>query len=144
VEHSTDGDRFAVIGSVDAAGTSARTVDYRFLDVNAPNGISYYRLRLIDLDGTEEYSDVVAVMREQGVILLYPVPVDDALFWSPLDEQVTHVLIHDALGRTLVDAPVQGHSIQGRSLEQLATGTYSLLLLDEHGATVARSRFLKR
>lgn len=144
IEHSTDGERFAVIGSVDAMGTSTSTVEYAFLHENAPNGLSYYRLRLVDLDGTEDHSDVVVVMREQGSVLLYPVPVDDALFWSPLEEQASRVLIHDALGRTLVDAPVQGHSIQGRSLEQLATGTYSVLLLNEQGATIARSRFLKR
>lgn len=144
VEHSTDAERFDVIGSVEALGTSTSTVEYGFLHENAPNGISYYRLRLVDVDGSEDHSDVVAVMREQGSVLLYPVPVDDALFWSPLEEQASRVLIHDALGRTLVDAPVLGHSIQGRSLEQLATGTYSVLLLNEHGATIARSRFLKR
>lgn len=43
------------------AGTSAVTHKYQLTDVNENTGYTYYRLKQIDLDGSFEYSSIIAI-----------------------------------------------------------------------------------
>jgi len=144
VERGTNASDFTPVGSVDAGGNSTGLRTYEFLDRNAPVELTYYRLRMVDRDMTEEFSPVVAVRRSGRQAFIYPVPVDDALFWSPLDRPVHRVVVLDALGRAAMEAATTGDGITGQPLQQLATGTYTILLYDELGDILARSRFVKR
>jgi hypothetical protein len=144
VERGANGLDFAPIGTVEAAGESSTLRSYELLDTNAPEGISYYRLRMVDRTGAEELSDIVVVVRDQKSVVIFPVPVDDAIHWSTTDGSITHLIVRDALGRIVVDAMTEGHMYQGADLGQLASGSYALLLLNANGAPVARARFLKR
>lgn len=66
VEKSDDGNKFSLIGKITAQGRA----QYDFLDNRADNAVSYYRLKMVDRNGSFEYSDVVAVKRAvQGVTL---------------------------------------------------------------------------
>jgi hypothetical protein len=61
VERSALGGPFAEIGRVAAQGTTAASHSYTLLDQAPLPGLSYYRLRQVDVDGTTAYSPVVAV-----------------------------------------------------------------------------------
>ncbi len=61
VERSADGNDFETIGTVDAAGESRSLMVYSFTDPSPLPGLSYYRLRQTDVDGTTTVSIVVAV-----------------------------------------------------------------------------------
>jgi hypothetical protein len=50
-----------VIGYVNGAGNSSQTLHYQFIDQNPLSGITYYRLKQTDFDGSYEYSEWVAV-----------------------------------------------------------------------------------
>lgn len=144
IERSIDGQVFTAIGSVNAAGESSLPVGYSYLDEDDPRGLAYYRLRMVDRDGAEELSEVITIMRDTSAIIVYPVPVDDILHWSQLDTPVSRAIVRDALGRMVLDASTHLDGLHAPSLGGLPTGSYSLLLLDEQGSVVARSRFLKR
>jgi hypothetical protein len=75
VQRSNSGADWTDIGSVAAAGNSITTVDYRFADRNVPNGVYYYRLAQIDLDGKINYSKVVVSSSAGSVSRFYPNPV---------------------------------------------------------------------
>ncbi len=60
VERSLTGN-WEVAGSVRAAGTSTEKKEYSFMDKNLNSGKYQYRLKMIDLDGTYEYSNVTEV-----------------------------------------------------------------------------------
>lgn len=76
IEKSSNGQYFTSIGSVIAAGNSNVIVDYHFRDSDPINGTSYYRLKMIDLDGTFEYSEIrSATYRKNKTVTLYPNPV---------------------------------------------------------------------
>ena len=60
IERSTDGVHFLKIGSVDAT-TNSSTEMYSFLDKEPINGINYYRLKQVDLDGQYSYSIIISV-----------------------------------------------------------------------------------
>ncbi|MGI4760058.1 MAG: T9SS type A sorting domain-containing protein [Janthinobacterium lividum] len=61
VQRSADGRTFADVEKVAAQGNSLRRTDYTSLDALPLAGLSYYRLRQVDLDGTVAYSPVVSV-----------------------------------------------------------------------------------
>lgn len=144
IERSADGVLFNPVSTLNAAGESSSLRTYTWLDTDAPSGLSYYRLRMVDLSGDEEFSKTIALVRDAKSITLYPVPVDDAINWTATDLLPSRAIIRDALGRIVMDASPTGNGLQGRSVQQLATGTYTLLLFNAEGSIAARSRFLKR
>ena len=62
VERSIDGQTWKQVQEVQAAGNSTSRIDYDWLDQDPIHGLSYYRLKQIDYDGTEELFDAVFVM----------------------------------------------------------------------------------
>jgi hypothetical protein len=53
---------FQSLGAIEAAGNSSTLQDYSYLDRDLPNApVLYYRLKQVDLDGSAEFSKVVAV-----------------------------------------------------------------------------------
>ncbi len=52
---------FKKIGRVDGVGDSPTQTDYRFIDSKSLLGMSYYRLRQVDFDGSYTYSDIKSI-----------------------------------------------------------------------------------
>lgn len=144
VERSSDAVVFNAVTTVQAAGESMVPLTYRWLDGTAPEGLSYYRLRMVDTDGAEELSHAIAVLRDTRAIVIFPVPVDDALYWTATDNPVTRIIVRDALGRIVIDAPSHGDALTGAAVQGLPAGSYMVNLYNEAGHIEARSRFLKR
>ncbi|MGB1217832.1 MAG: hypothetical protein ACPG5P_08135, partial [Saprospiraceae bacterium] len=83
VERSTDGINFEFMGKVEAAGNSSERLTYDFLDTKPMNGVNYYRLRIVDLDQTFEYSNVISLKSIQGLdITMSPNPTKGDIFLS--------------------------------------------------------------
>ncbi|MTB51661.1 T9SS type A sorting domain-containing protein [Lewinella sp. W8] len=83
IERSGDGDSFVALGEVAGAGTTSEEQSYTFLDEAPLAGLNYYRLRQVDFDGTESFSEVrlVTVDRSEGVAIRpYPNPAVDELY----------------------------------------------------------------
>ena len=58
IERSVDMVSFAEIGKVDASGETDSRKQYAFTDPEPHRGASYYRLKMVDQDGTYTYSQV--------------------------------------------------------------------------------------
>lgn len=75
IERSSDGQHFSFIGSVTSVNT-ASVKTYNWLDNAVPAGVNYYRLKMIDNDGSFKYSMIVKIDRNAGKsISVYPNPV---------------------------------------------------------------------
>jgi hypothetical protein len=77
VERSMDGIVFSKIGQLPAAGSSNALRHYRFIDINAPNGLLFYRLRLVDAYAGYTFSPVRVVPKQGGMdrsFILFPNP----------------------------------------------------------------------
>ncbi len=61
VERSADAVGWEPIGQVATKGNSVGDVNYTYKDVKPLNPISYYRLKMVDLDGKFKYSKVASV-----------------------------------------------------------------------------------
>ena len=66
IEKSLDGINFRKIGFVAGAGNSNSTRTYTFTDPHRAVEFNYYRLKLVDIDNTFAYSDVVLVKNAFG------------------------------------------------------------------------------
>lgn len=66
LERSKDGSSWEVVGTVDGAGDSNTELNYAYVDDAPYSGISYYRLRQTDFDGTTTISEPRAVEIRQG------------------------------------------------------------------------------
>ncbi len=61
IERSLNGHQFEKIGSVQGSGTSNTMRDYNYLDKTPVNGLNYYRLKQVDLDGKHAVSKVIKI-----------------------------------------------------------------------------------
>ncbi len=75
VQQSKDGRHFNTIGMVKAAGNSLSQQVYKY--ASAGGGNAYYRLKMVDADGTADFSDVIFIKAKDcrlKDLVLYPNP----------------------------------------------------------------------
>jgi hypothetical protein len=61
VEYSTDGIVFTVAGEVAAKGNSTARMEYSYLFTKITSSTLYFRLKMVDVDGEAEYTNMVLV-----------------------------------------------------------------------------------
>jgi hypothetical protein len=81
VQRSQDGTNFVSIGKVKAIGFDGKDLatDYIFFDNLPLSGVNYYRLKLVDVDKSYQYSKVVSVNMTGSYVWAYPNPADQQL-----------------------------------------------------------------
>ena len=104
VECSVDGKKFAAIGTIKASGTSSALTSYNFNDENPSNGLTYYRLRQVDFDGTTAFSSIVNVNRNGKNKLIFPPnPAQNSIAVNlEGNKQRANLTIYDLLGRAVL------------------------------------------
>lgn len=106
VERSSDGITYGAIGKVASATNSTRKLAYQFLDSNPLIGRVYYRLRLVDQDGSESFSPVVVLAAsaspESLIASVAPNPGSGLFELFATNSTVIEANIYDALGKHLL------------------------------------------
>jgi hypothetical protein len=130
VERTQNGTSIDSIGWHSASGNSLVPLNYKFIDIYPLEGISYYRLKSVDTDGSFEYSNWRSVDFDNlDIINLYPNPTTDnitVLVGSSNDENVNIVIV-DAIGRivhsqsTEITAGITAFHV---NVSSYASGTY--------------------
>jgi hypothetical protein len=145
VLRSEDGEQFRSIGTVNAAGESLAQLDYAFTDAFPPRGTAYYQLRMIDQDGSHELSDVVAITRANGALMIFPNPALGELHVvvdQPTPGSMIKVL--NTEGRTLVSGPMGDQLQRTLDIQTLAAGTYMVVLSTDQGAVIGAMPLIKQ
>ena len=150
VERSYDALSFEKIGTVRAAGTSSETNFYGFNDYNMQNGANYYRLKLVNTDGTTEYSEIVVVENkvEEDNFSFYPNPTSNEFFYSFATDRNEDIKIEilDMLGRVV---KVQNFNVsvgknnQMINISDLTAGTYSVRIIHADAAKMRSTKIVK-
>ena len=129
IEHSRDGQRWTSIGKIDATGDMESGRHYRFTDTGFEmNGITFYRLKMVDQDGTFTFSQVrsiaVGVENEPTV---YPNPASDFITLETGGLHVLGVELVDVLGKKLrADYREVGRSHIVLDVQRFTSGVYFL------------------
>jgi len=112
-------------------------VDYVAHDKQPLQGVSYYRLRQTDLDGSFTESDIVPVhiyANAKGSIVAYPNPTTGTMTLARMDASPATIRIVDASGRTLLAFRKQGEvDAAFLDLSELASGRYVALVENAFG-----------
>jgi len=76
VQKSANTVTFSDIGKVEGQGSKSTSLDYVFEDEKPFNGLNYYRLKAVDLDGTFEIFNVISIdfSFDRLPIAIYPNP----------------------------------------------------------------------
>jgi hypothetical protein len=79
VQRSSDGLGWIEVGRLTAAGNSSVNVQYNLKDEQPLKGSNYYRLKMVDIDGTIKYSKIrrLDFQQDGNSIGIYPNPVKD-------------------------------------------------------------------
>jgi hypothetical protein len=139
VERSQDGKNFTAIGQVSAADNSDQTVNYSFTDLTPFSGNNYYRLQMVNLDGTSAYSGIVVVNFNSAsqVVVVYPNPAHGSfqLLFKNMDAGVYGLTLLNAAGQTVMEKNIQASNATSYSESvnlsaNLAAGTYLVRIID--------------
>ncbi len=133
IERAMEGSDFMPLIEVDAAGNSQALIDYTAIDREPRPGVSFYRLRSADLDGSEQLSDVIAVERDApGEFTVRPNPMDGwGWYGLPAGTPLPTLLLVRAPDGRIVQRLEAGTLVGSLSPDRLAPGTY---LLDQPAA----------
>ena len=129
VDRSLDGENWEKIYVTSGAGDSQEELHYEAVDPSPYRGISYYRLRQIDTDGTERVSDIDVVNLSADGLVIYPNPANEFLVLEGNMNELESFQLLDALGKD-VKAQVSISKVYDAKLEldlsNLAKGTYMI------------------
>ena len=139
LQHSKNGSQWQSIGIVSAAGNSSTPRNYSFVHNNPVTGANYYRLKLVDLDGSFRNSPVQMVNFGTGAIIkILPNPVTDRLYITGSTGSFESVTIFSSDGRMIQQC---NNFITGSSIDMssYAAGLYRIRITDKEGNTEVRS-----
>ncbi|MBP9548694.1 MAG: T9SS type A sorting domain-containing protein [Chitinophagales bacterium] len=151
VEKSIDGISFNSIGEVSAQGYSSTMHQYVFYDYNPLAGVQYYRLRMLDFDGTFKFSNIISIDADgSGVhaILIYPNPVQNNLHLEIISSADTKVVlrIYDVLSKLVyenIQSIQPGKNSMDINTTSFSKGTYQIAITDLISGEIITSGFVK-
>ncbi|MFL5745597.1 MAG: T9SS type A sorting domain-containing protein [Niastella sp.] len=74
VEHGTDGIHFSPLGQVSTVASTAFSQSYSYEDAFPVEGVNYYRLKMVDLDGKYAYSGILLIRTNGSGIQISATP----------------------------------------------------------------------
>ncbi|MEJ7587243.1 MAG: T9SS type A sorting domain-containing protein [Ferruginibacter sp.] len=140
VEKSTDGVVFTKAGVMNVSGTDNKYNSYSWLDVNAVQGINFYRIKTYERSGEIRYSAIVKVtMRNSGTGFgIFPNPVKGKIINLQMNNQPAGtylVRLTNTIGQTLYTNSLKhagGNSIQAINTgNKLPAGSYQLEIIGQ-------------
>jgi hypothetical protein len=136
VEKSSEmSDKFVEIGQIKATGNTGRPPQYYSLFDAQPSDLGYYRLKIVDNDGTFKYSKTLTFTRQSklndGIVAFYPNPVTNVLnvVLTNKNYKTATVSLVDITGRTLIS---QSKTVDNQAFtlntETVANGIYTVVV----------------
>jgi hypothetical protein len=131
VEHSDDGTSFTTIGEVQYVNSQA---NYYLLHSPVITPVNYYRLKLVDIDGSYKYSNTLLVRVSAGnaKMVVFPQPARNhfTVNISSANNQVIVLQLFNSAGTRVKEKRTQVNngntSILFNNLQQLPSGVYML------------------
>jgi hypothetical protein len=135
IQHSTDAKTWQILGTVAAQGDTQLRQNYSFTHASPATGNNYYRLKMVDRDGTFAYSTIRNLEFGQTVVTkLFPNPVSDRLIIEDADwASVKDIAIYNVSGAILYQN--SGSNIKNEiDVQSMRAGNYILKLSRKNGS----------
>lgn len=134
VEHSIDAKHWTALGRVNAEGESSAHKDYGYEHADLNGGFNYYRLKMVDKDGTFAMSSIRTLQFDNsGHVSLYPNPASDRFVLKEIDlSKVKSVKVQNTAGITVWE---NEGILSGQGIKiNLAEGLYLVLIEKTDGS----------
>lgn len=150
IERSADAINFEEVLSMSGAGNSNITLTYKAEDPQPLAGVSYYRLKQTDSDGTYTYSAIVSVnnksdntvtiKEKEWKVFPNPVKIGSAVFIDTenFDTEVKVIVYEAATGKEVVNTLVEDKYSIIQLNENLKSGTYLMRIIEGEKTTTKR------
>ncbi len=149
IERSNDaGKGFEPIGNIKAVGNSTVVNTYHFTDLS-PFAVTYYRLRSVDVDGSDAFSKVVTVERSGdkfAIKKIFPSPAtqETTIEFESNQTGTIELSITDMLGRIVFvenKTITEGAHFEKINIAHFTNGHYFVKI--KSGLNVVEGRFVK-
>jgi hypothetical protein len=140
VERSSDGGSYLPIGTLAASGSGQANHTYKYLDAS-PLDRAYYRLSIIDKDGSSKYSNAIVLSRTAALMQtasIAPNPFGNEIKVSVMldREGSIDIRITDITGRLVTKVSYTGtaglNNLQVSRLSSLQSGLYLIEVLSNN------------
>ncbi len=143
VQYSADAEDYETVGRVVAKGQTGDDVnDYSFEDTDRLiYGNAYYRLKMVDFDGVEEFSSMVVVTNNhEKPIRIHPNPaIDHVMLSHPQTNGGEKIMLLDALCRPIGSGEIpEGSEVTRIDLGLCKTGINYLVFFDGNDSQVLK------
>jgi autotransporter-associated beta strand protein len=142
IERSSNASNFMQIGKVAAKGNSSNY--YEFVDANTLTSTSYYRLKIVDMNGSYRYSNIVSINNKQlDALTAYPNPAKNSItIIHPKANSNTIIKVYSLLGKEIRTVLIPQDATQTSiNVEQLTNGEYFILFDNGHTSSL---KFVKQ
>ena len=145
VWRSQNAQQFEFVGRIAAAGNSNTTLDYTLTDANPYTGVSYYRLKSIDKDGSFKWSSIVRVSIDETThFILTPNPAYSYIGINTNSQALNKkpvARLYDAIGKLLQEFTITSN-YQQVNIAMLPAGTYNIRI--NYNNEIKTLRFIKK
>jgi hypothetical protein len=149
IERSLNGREFSTVGEVSGQGTTTHSNNYSFTDkggLNTSAAKVYYRLKQIDLDGSSDFSNIIAISAGQTdlePVSVSPNPAQDMINVS-FTNDATMIRAIDQTGRIVLEKQMSATSGNNAQINvsQLQSGVYILQVAN--GDKMQQVKFIKQ
>lgn len=131
------------LGTIDFNSNNQQIQNFAFTDYRPKIGENNYRIKMVDLDGTYEYSNVLTVeyIQSEGEVVMYPAPANQELNIISTGLRNANIKIVNSLGievNALVEIQDNNANI---NLDGLNNGIY-VLIIEKNNKTIVNRTFI--
>jgi hypothetical protein len=146
VEHSTNGTSYTAIQTVTANTNTDAT--YNAIDASPSSGINYYRIRIINADGSVKYSEVrIVIFNGKGNLSIFPNPVSDKVniqLPESYQGKNLNIKIINQLGQAIINKQMTNASqVETINVSNLLPGVFIIQLTNSDGTSEKSKLFIK-
>ena len=136
IQHSMDAEQFQQVGWVPGAINSSELLHYTYNHTSPEAGVNYYRLRQLDTDGVDDFSDVIAVeVRGVDHIALFPNPAGDVLNIRGVNGVPSLISITNVNGQLIQHSTLQNNKVD---ISELPRGLFFVTITTETDKVVKK------
>ncbi len=137
IEKSKNGFDFTGIGMVDATNKS----NYNFTDASILTGVFYYRIKMINTNGSYKYSYIISVKLSNNTdITIYPNPVANTLLINGLKNNNSIKIVNSA-GQIVLQQNANTNSLS-MDVSSFKPGIYAIQIASENEKIISKT-FIK-
>lgn len=95
IEHSRDGRHFEYVETINGSGNSTDASAYNYMHRFPYNGMNYYRVKMVEFDGSFTHSNVISIeLESKDIVNIFPTSVDAELNIKIFNSNIENTPVH--------------------------------------------------